>query len=211
MIAAVYLIVLSQFAQQLSAIARQEVALFSFVLLFVVLFDPGLRARKRTLVAIAVLGAMVVSHYTTSYITVVVLAVTWVMLGIVRLVKRLLGGNRSARPVINLPLVLSGIAMILLWDVGITASTGNASTFITAFAQQGPELLPSFGGSILHRWLDGNVSQSISPASFYRLADHASFTSQPWLNHYPATLTARYPATSAPLSHPGTAWAMAPC
>ncbi len=183
----------------MSAIARQEVALFYFVLLFVVLFDAGILTRKRTLVAVAVLGAMVVSHYTTSYITVVVLAVTWVTLGIVRLIKRLVGRNRLARPAINLPLVVSGIAMILLWDVGITASTGNASTFITAFAQQGPDLLPSFGGSLLHRWLDGNVAQSISPSSFYRLANHASLTSQPWLNHYPAALTARYPAAAAPL------------
>jgi hypothetical protein len=198
-IAAVYIIVLSQFAQQLSAIARQEVALFYFVLLFVVLFDAGIRTGRRTLVAMAILGAMVVSHYTTSYITVVVLAVTWVTLGMVRLVRRVLTRRRSPRPAINLPLVLSGMAFILLWDVGITASTGNASTFITAFAQQGPDLLPSFGGSILHRWLDGNVAQSLSPSAFYRLAQHASLTSQPWVNHYPSALTSRYPAASAPL------------
>lgn len=202
MIATVYLVVLSQFAQQLSSIARQEVALFYFVLLFVVLFDSRVQGHKRTLVAISVLGAMVVSHYTTSYITVIVLAVTWLTFGIVRLVRRLLARHRSSRPVVSLPLVLSGIAMILIWDVGITASTGNASQFITVFAQQGPNLLPSFGGSILHSWLDGNVSQAVSPASFYRLAEHVSLTSQPWLNRYPASLTARYPAASPPVQPP---------
>jgi hypothetical protein len=199
MIATVYLIVLSQFAQQLSSIARQEVALFYFVLLFVVLFDAGVRTRKRTMVAIAVLGAMVVSHYTTSYISVIVLATTWVAFGVVRLVRRVHAGSWSSRPVINLPLVLSGIAMILIWDVGLTASTGNASMFMTAFEQQGPDILPHFGGSILHAWLDGNVAQAISPSSFYRLAKHVSLTSQPWLNHYAAALTARYPAASAPV------------
>ena len=199
MIATVYLIVLSQFAQQLSSIARQEVALFYFGLLFVVLFDPGLRARKRTLVAMALLGAMVVSHYTTSYITVVVLAATWAVFGLLRLVRRSLAGRWPNRPVINLPLVLSGIVMILAWDVGITASTGNASSFVTSFEQQGPNLLPSFGGSILHRWLDGNVAQVTSPSNFYRLAKRTSLTSQPWLNHYPTALTARYPAAAAPV------------
>ena len=199
MIAAVYLIVLSQFAQQLSSIARQEVALFYFALLFVVLFDAGIGTRKRTLTAMTVLGAMVVSHYTTSYITVVVLASTWLAFGIVRLVRRLLSGRWSTRPVINLPVVLIGIALILIWDVGVTASTGNASVFLTSFEQQGPDFLPHFGGSILHAWLNGNVAQAISPSSFYRLAKHASLTSQPWLNHYPAALTTHYPAAAAPV------------
>ena len=199
MIATVYLIVLSQFAQQLSSIARQEVALFYFALLFVVLFDSGIRTRKRTLVAIAVIGAMVVSHYTTSYITVVVLAATWMAFGIVRLVRHFIAGHWSPRPAINLPLVLSGMAMILIWDVGITASTGNASTFITSFEQQGPNILPHFGGSILHRWLAGNVAQPVSPSNFYRLANHTSLSSQPWMNRYPASLTAHYPAASAPV------------
>ncbi len=202
MIATVYLVVLSQFAQQLSSIARQEVAMFYFVLLFVVLFDPTIRSRKRTLVAIGIMGAMVVSHYTTSYITVIVLTVTWVTFAIVRLVSRFFARHRSTRPVINPALVLSGITMILIWDVGITASTGNASQFLTVFAQQGPNILPSFGGSILHSWLDGNVAQAISPSSFYRLAEHASLASQPWLNRYPASLTARYPAASAPVLPP---------
>ncbi len=199
MIATVYLIVLSQFAQQLSSIARQEVALFYFALLFVVLFDGRIRPRKRTLVAIAILGATVVSHYTTSYITVIVLAVTWVVFGIFRLLRRLLAGSRPHRAVINLPLVLSGIVMILLWDVAITASTGNASLFVASFEQQGPNLLPSFGGSFLHRWLDGNVAQVTSPSNFYRLAKHVSLASQPWLNRYPAALTAKYPAAPAPV------------
>ena len=149
MIATVYLVVLSQFSQQLSSIARQEVALFFFALLLVVLFDAGVRARKRTVVAIAVLGAMVVSHYTTSYITVVVFAATWVIFAVLRLVRRFLAGNWSTRPIINLPLVVSGIAMIVVWDMVVTASTGNASLFLTSFEQQGLDILPNFGGSIL--------------------------------------------------------------
>ncbi len=199
MIATVYLVVLSQFSQQLSSIARQEVALFFFALLLVVLFDEGIRARKRTVVAIAVLGAMVVSHYTTSYITVVVFVATWVVFAMLRLVRRFLAGNWSTRPIISLPVVVSGIAMIVLWDMVVTASTGNASEFLTSFEQQGLDIFPNFGGSILRSWLDGNVAQTISPSAFYRVVEHVSLISQPWVNRYPAALTAKYPAASAPV------------
>ena len=87
-VSAAYLIALSQFAGQLSEISRQEVGLCYFGLLVVVLFDPLLTPRRRTGVAVAALGALVVSHYSTSYITVYVLVATWILFGLVRLLQR---------------------------------------------------------------------------------------------------------------------------
>jgi uncharacterized membrane protein len=193
-VAAAYLIVLSQFAGQVSGISRQEIGLFFFALLITVLFDTGPGRRHRTTVAVAVLGALVVSHYSSSYVTVAMLTLTWLLYGAVRLVRR----GKVSRPVVSGVLVVSGLVMIGLWDGLITASAHNVTSFVASVAENGPNFLPNSGGGLLNRWLAGNVGPTTSPSSYYHLAQQVSVASQPWLHRYPATLVSHFPASAAP-------------
>ena len=125
-VSAIYLIVLAQFAGELSGISRQEVGLFYFALLLVVLFDAGLTGYRRTLVAIGVLAALTVSHYSTSYVAVALLVVTWLGFSAVRVVstwRNRRSTRRVRRPIprvyVSFVIAFSGLAMVLIWDLGV--------------------------------------------------------------------------------------------
>ncbi len=189
-----YLIALTQFADQLSGISRQEVGLFYFNLLLLVLFDPQLDRRRRTGTAIVALAALVVSHYSTSYVTVFVLVGTWILFGLVRLLRR--GPSRRVPDVrVSMVVAGAGVVFIWLWDLVITRSAHNLTSIVAAFADDGPNLLPNRGSSPLTTWLSGNVTNSVSPAEYYRLAYQASLTEH-WLHRYPSTLTSHFPAAT---------------
>lgn len=193
-VVAAYLVVLSQFAGQLSGISRQEFGLCYLGLLLVVLFDPGLGHRQRSGAALAILAALVVSHYSTSYVAVVSLLVTWAIFGLVGQYRK-----RSGRPTekarITSVVALSGVAMVWLWDVAITRSAHNLTSFVASFVEKGPALLPNASGSnsIVTAWLNGNVGQSVSPTTYYALASRAA-EAERWLHRYPNAVTDRFPA-----------------
>lgn len=200
-ISAAYLIVLSQFAGELSGISRQEVGLFYLALLVVALFDPGPKGLRRTLAVVCIIGALVVSHYSTSYVTVVVLVVTWAAYGLVRRVPGRRAKLRRNKKAINFPIVAAGCLFVWLWDVKITATAHNLTSFLSSFVENGPKFLPNVHSSIWSRWLDGNVGQTVSPSAYYRLALEASHF-EPWLHRYPLSLTAQYPAHAVPSPAP---------
>ena len=203
-VSAIYLIVLAQFAGELSGISRQEVGLFYFALLLVVLFDVGLMGYRRTLVAIGVLAALTVSHYSSSYVAVALLVVTWLGFSAVRVVstwRNRRSTHRVRRPIqkvyVSFVIAFSGLAMVLIWDLGVTSSAHNLTSFVSSMVDQGPNILPHAKGSIFTRWLSGNVNQTISPSKYYRLALQAS-KHESWLNPYPRSITSHFPAAAAP-------------
>jgi len=201
-ISAAYLVVLGQFAGELSGISRQEVGLFYLALLVVVLFDAGPKSGRRTIMAVGIIGALVVSHYSTSYVTVVVLTLTWVVYGFARWIAGLTAGRRTKprrhQKAINFPIVAFALAFVWLWDVKITGSARNLMSFLSSFVENGPKFLPNVHSSILSRWLNGNVGQSATPGTYYRLTLQASRIFEPWLHPYPVGLTSQYPAHAAP-------------
>ncbi len=197
-VAAAYIIVLAQFAGQLSAITRQQVGFFYLALLLIVLFDAGLARTARTVTSLFVLGALVVSHYTTSYLVMQTLLATAVGYWVVRKVRTIRGAESSGPPFISGIVVLGGIAMVVLWDGVITRTAKNVTGVSTAFANRGPSLLPSGNGSLLSRWINAGVSKTLDPSAFYQVAKEAS-TKEHWLNPYPTSITSAYPA-AAPAS-----------
>jgi hypothetical protein len=81
--------------------------------------------------------------------------------------------------------------------VGLTHSATNLTQFISTLADKGLQLLPNAThGSIIDRYLNGNVGTSVAPAQYYSLAKQASTAAQPWLRPYPTSLVAKFPARS---------------
>jgi uncharacterized membrane protein len=206
-LAGTYLVVLPQFTGQLPGISRQEVGFFFFGLLLVLLVDEDLIGATRQIAIVIDFAALVVSHYSTSYVAVLVLTLTWLAYGAIRLFGVMKGRKTSQRrrrrrfvPIVSLVTVLSGIGMVFAWDVGITHSTSNVTHFASEVIDKGPDFLPNAtGGNILTRWLNGNVGSSQTPSEYYTTASNAAKT-QRWLNPYPRSITSQFPAQSAPQS-----------
>jgi uncharacterized membrane protein len=197
-VSAIYLIMLAQFAAELSGISRQEVGLFYFAVFLLVLFDSNLNERRRTIVAAATLAALAVSHYSTFYTAVSLLVVTCIAYGFVRLVSRRRRRHPAPKPFISLFFItLTGVELLFIWDIGVTSSARNLTSFLHSMIDQGPSILPDSKGSLLTRWLNGNVTPKISPANYYRAALEAS-KRQSWLHPYPLSITSHYPASAAP-------------
>ena len=192
--AAAFVIVQLAFAQQLPAIARQEIALVVFGVLVAVASDDQLPLGYRRVAALSAGSALAFIHYSTAYVTSLVLLVAWVVGGVVALANR-----RMHRPrVFALPVVLGILGFTVVWNFGVTQSSENVLKFTQQVAERGPEFLP--GGqdrSIVDRWLTGNTPQRISGEDYALRVEQIYAATAPWLNGYTDDEVAAYPVTDA--------------
>jgi uncharacterized membrane protein len=202
-IAALFLVVQSYLFQQLPAIARQEIGLLFFVCLVGAILDTRLARRQRTgLITMFAVG-MAVSHYSTTYLAIGVLALA--------LILELVRGRVSSTP--RLALAPFAIAFVVaagtagLWYGAVTHSAQQLSKFVSQVENQGLAILPNAGGhSGVNSYLDGNVGAEVGANNFEALA-HADYTKgEPYIHPLPGGVgyvlhNARVP--SAPIaSHP---------
>jgi uncharacterized membrane protein len=72
-LAVIFFVIQNQFFQQMPALARQEIAMFFFVLLLYTVFSFQGRKPVRVILSIMFAFSMVVSHYSTTYIAIAIL------------------------------------------------------------------------------------------------------------------------------------------
>ena len=189
---AAFLVVQLPFSQQLPAITRQEIALVFFGVLVAVAFDDTIPLRSRRVLVVIGGASLAVTHYTTAYVTSLALVGTFLAFGVLRLVRR-----RPLRPVVSGPVVLAVVAAVLIWNVGVTHSTGNVTEFARQASERGPEFLANAKGrSLLTRWLIGNAPKAMD-AREYAARVAPAFQLQPWFHGYPAAITSNYPLRDA--------------
>jgi uncharacterized membrane protein len=141
--AAAFVVMQSAFGQELPALARQEIALIFFIAMIAAMFDSTLGRRPRwTLTAMFGVG-MAISHYSTAYFAIGMLAmlllVEW-LVSLRRDVPRLVGAFAVA--------LIAATVSAALWYGPITKSSSNLSQFISSAKEAGPELF-SGGSSLL--------------------------------------------------------------
>jgi uncharacterized membrane protein len=189
----------SSFGQEMPAIARQEIALVLFVALVAAALERDLRrTRQWPLAALFALG-MVVSHYTTSYITITLLAVTVLFQW----------ASSRFRPV---PGISVGVAVAfaaatacaVAWYGPVTHSASNVAQLVQVTRAQGLALLPDRGqaGGLIAAYLDGNTVTPISPGQYAQDVQHEYATTKPFVHALPDAADPAYrlraPATPAP-------------
>jgi len=176
-VAGAFLLTQAPFLQELPAIARQEISLVLFVALIAAMLDTRSSRRAQwTLVVLLSLG-MAVSHYSTTYLTVIVLGLAVLFqwgISWFRAVPRVTGSIALAFAV--------PLAGGVLWYGPVTHSSSNVTQFATAALADGFNLLPTRvqGESLLSSYLQGNGQATIPAAryaqdvhSYYRL--HRTF------------------------------------
>jgi uncharacterized membrane protein len=198
--AAAFVIAQANFAQQLPAVARQEIGLLLFAVLLAAVADRAIPRGSR-LALIAALGlALVVSHYSTTYLTIAILAVAVVVQAGAGLLRR--GRAVTAAVVVALAVTAGGAA---LWYGAVTDSASNIERFSHSLQEEGFRLLPDRqpGQGILGAYLTGNLGSSISAGEYEALAEEDYAETKPFVVPLPDAASPEYALREAPPT-PGT-------
>lgn len=154
----------SGFGQELPAIARQEIALVFFTALMAAALATSL-PRRRQLPMVILFGlAMVVSHYTTTYVTVTLVGLALVLQWLTSWIRR----TRVSAAMIT-ALLVSALGAAF-WYGPVTHSSSNVVQLAQATQSQGLDLLPnrSQAGGLIAAYLDGNTVTPITPEQYER-------------------------------------------
>lgn len=87
--AVVYIIAQPLFIQPMTALMRQEIAFIFFILMIFTLFNKELKTKIRVPLFLLFGLSMVVSHYSTTYIAIIILFSTYVLISIFRISEKI--------------------------------------------------------------------------------------------------------------------------
>lgn len=168
-VAASFIVAQDTFGQELPAVARQEIALVLFIALLGVMFDPGIGRLGQWALTAAFGVGMALSHYTTTYFAIGMIA----LLLVAQLVVSVFRDIRRVTGAFAIALVVAG-ASAAIWYGPVTHSASNVSQLVSVTRSQGLNLLPtSSGQNLISSYLNGNAQPSMSAAQYQ--SEAASF------------------------------------
>ena len=187
--AASFILVQNTFAQELPALARQEIAMIFFIAMLGVIFDTGVNRHPRWALG-AVFGVgMTLSHYSTTYFAmgmlVLFLALQWVVSWF-RDVPRVAGAFVVA-------LIATAVGAVI-WYGPVTQSASNVSQFVSLMTSHGLNLLPNqaSGQSLISSYLNGNTQTSMSASQYQRLVAQHYAAQETFVRPLPDASAAKY-------------------
>ena len=155
----------SAFGQELPAIARQEIALVLFAALVAAMLDTTLRRRVQCPLVLAFALALVVSHYSTTYVTITLLGLAVVLQWVASWFRPVPRGSWGVATAL-----IAATMGAALWYGPVTHSYGNVSHLVEAAQSQGVNFLPNRSQEgLLAAYLDGNTVTPISAGQYARL------------------------------------------
>lgn len=191
---AVLPVLLPQFVSELPAVTRQAVALGIFGGLLILVYEAGARSRTRTALACLLGTGVVLSHYTTSYLAVLILGAGWLATTLVRLLRK--GEGPCAVPWVA---VVWLVGACVVWNVVVTDSVTN----VRQAASSTTTVASAPTGSAAQRWLNATVPSSLTPTQYEQLVTEEYKAQYPWMQQYPAVQTDPYPLRAASAGDPG--------
>jgi uncharacterized membrane protein len=172
LVATSFMIAQSSFAQELSALARQEIAFIFFIAMVCVIYDKGLPRRSRWLITIVFSVGMGTSHYSTAYFAIG-------MLGLLLITQLVVSWFRDVPHVVGTFAIafVAALASAVLWYGPITQSSSNVSQFVQTATNQGIDILPSSSPdqSIVSRYLSSTNTQNALSAAQYQQMVHKAY------------------------------------
>jgi uncharacterized membrane protein len=164
--AAAFIVMQPSFAQEIPAAARQEVALVLFGALIMAMLDRRL-PRRSQLALVALLSlAMVMSHYSTTYVAVLLLLFTLLMQFAVSWFRKL----PHVTGAVSVTFLVS-LAGAVLWYGPVTHSAAHLDQVAQTVDATGLNFLPNqaAGGGSLSAYLQGNTETPISATRYEQL------------------------------------------
>jgi hypothetical protein len=152
----------SSVLRHIASPTRQSWALFLFASLLMMIVTIPTGSKRLRVAIVFLVSGVAMSHYTTAYVAVAVLAFGW-------LVALLCRVDRS-RQLLTGPVVGAACAVTALWDWAFAHTSRNFSQISHALASSGFQILPGTGG-ILSRWIQGGAAGTLVSASKLRVLD----------------------------------------
>jgi len=185
---------------ELPSVARQEVATVLFAALLAAMLDARIPRRPQWALVVLLGLAMVVSHYSTTYVVITLIGLTlplqWV-LSWFRDVPRVTGAVAIA--------FITALAGAFIWyGPAVTQFNTGLGPVVHTVAAQGLNVLPNrtHGESLVAAYLQGNTAPPIS-AGQYAQRVHASYAShKPYITPLPDAGLRRYALRDAPAAPP---------
>lgn len=199
--AAALVVMQSTFFQQLPALARQEIAMVLFAALMCAVLDASQSPRARWIFVCLLSLGMVLAHYSTAYLAIPLLAIAAVIQW----------GTSWFRPVPR----IAGVALIAcvvstsgaaIWYGSLTHSTSNMSQFVEAAEGQGLNLLPNSGANVVATYLQGEASQTATPAQYQQLIAANYRVDDDFITPLPNAGQAQYALKAANDPSPPVTW-----
>jgi uncharacterized membrane protein len=187
---AAFVLVQANFAQQLPAVARQEIGLMLFAVLVAAVLDRRIPRLPRWGLVAALGLALVVSHYSTVYLAIALFAVAIVLQFLVSWFRHV--PHVTGALVVALVVTAGGAA--LWYGPALTDSAGNLTRFTDSVRSDGLRLLPNRepGQGIVQAYLTGTLPTEAGAEEYGDLARRDYATTRPWVRPLPDAGAAGY-------------------
>ncbi|MGW5482757.1 hypothetical protein [Streptomyces sp. NPDC004008] len=170
LLSAVYLMMFPTFFTDMTFLGRQEVAFFLMGCAMVVITDTGRPLARRRLLFTVLVAGIVLSHYSTTYVLVAVLALALTADLAWRLLARLRRRPRAGRGFLTWWMVAAAAAAAFVWSGPVTHTTGQLYSTVSLTARE----------------LTGQSSDTASSDVSYSLFSGASVSAEQRLVDYRA-------------------------
>jgi uncharacterized membrane protein len=123
------------FLNDITFLNRQEIAFIFFSLLMLTSFIPKLRKRKLVLTILFLVG-LILSHYSSSYVTLALLLVSSIFYKIITMRKNKNGSDKRNHttkiPLLRVSIICIAILATFLWNTQITTTSGGLKQTVSA-------------------------------------------------------------------------------
>jgi uncharacterized membrane protein len=166
--AAGFFVMQASFAEELPAIARQEIALVLFAALLAAVLDSAIPRRARWALVVLLGLAMVTAHYSTTYVAITIFGLAVVLQWLAHWVRRDIPAITGAFAIA----FLVSLAGAFVWYGPVTHSAASELLQLGhSLKTNGLQLLPNraAGQSPIGAYLQGNTATPMSAAQYQRL------------------------------------------
>ena len=204
--AAALVVVQATFFAELPALARQEIALLLFVALIAAVVHGRMPQRSRWAWVTLLALAMVVSHYSTTYMAIGILGLTLLLQWLVSWFRRIPRITSSVGVAF-----LAALAGALLWYGPVTHSASNVKQFVNVTQSQGLGILPDqIKGSgplgLLYAYFETAPVTPLSATKYQQLVHHEYETSKPFVVPIAGAGSPRYALRASTPPVPPVRW-----
>lgn len=195
----------SGFAQEIPAIARQEIALALFTALVAAMLENRLRWRVQWPLILLFALTMVVSHYTTTYVTATVLGLAFIIQWLTSWVRPV------AKLSVSTAVAFAAAAVgALVWFGPVTQSSSNVTQLAQTAQAQGVDLLPnrSQSGGLIGAYLNGNAVTPLTPPQYAQAVRREYEQTKLFVHPLPDADNPAYALRSPTTTSPPVRWAL---
>jgi uncharacterized membrane protein len=203
--AAGFFVMQASFAQELPAIARQEIALVLFAALLAAMLESAVPRWPRWALVVLLSLAMVTAHYSTTYVAITIIGLAVVLQWLASRIRRDMPAITGAFAVG----FLVSLAGAFVWYGPVTHSAASALTQLGhSLAANGLEVLPNraAGQSPVAAYLQGNTTTPMPAGQYARLVHSSYAANVHYVTPLPDAGLPRYALRGSAPSVPPVTW-----